>query len=106
MSVAGLLNQTIVIYGKTSYNAQGREVVGAGVSVSARVQPKTKNIMSPTGAILTIDAVIYVGPDTTVNVDDKLTYDGQTYKVYSKYRVAGFGGTINHLKLEVIKWQT
>ena len=106
MSLAGLLNQSIVIYTKSSYNSQGREVLGGVNTVRARVQPKSKNVMSPTGAILTIAAIAYVLPNTTVSVDDKVTYDSSAYKVYSKYPVADGQGTINHIKLELIRWQT
>lgn len=106
MSIAGLLNQTIVIYGKTSYNAQGREVVGSGVSVPARVQMTNKNVMGPNGAILTIAAKVDVGPNTTVNVDDKVTYAGQNFKVYTVYPVPGRLGTTHHKLLDLIRWQT
>ena len=102
----GLLNQTITIYGKTSYTAQGREVVGAGTSIQARFQAKQKNVMSPTGAIITIAATAYVAADTVVAIDDRVIYDSQTYKVYSKYKVADGQGNINHIKLDLLLWQT
>lgn len=105
MSVNELLNQTIVVYSKTSYNAQGREVVGSGVSVSARVQMVTKNVTTPTGAILTIIAKVFVGPDASVNVDDKITFSGQNFKVYNKYPSVGRLGQVHHYELQLIKWQ-
>lgn len=102
----GLFNQTITIYGKSSYNAQGREIVGSGVAVQARFQAKQKNVMSPTGAIITIAAIAYVASDTSVNIDDKVTYDGQTYKVYAKNKATDGQGNVNHIRLDLLKWQT
>lgn len=106
MSVLSLLNQTIVVYPKSSYSAQGREIVGGATNVRARVQAKNKNVMTPTGAILTIEAVVYILPTASVNVEDKVTYSGQTYKVYSKYPAVDGQGETNHYKLELIRWQT
>jgi len=102
----GLLNQTIIIYGKSSYNSQGREVVGSGVSVKARFQAKQKNIMLPTGATITISAIAYVASTISANIDDKVTYDSQTYKVFAKYKVPDSKGNTNHIKLDLLKWQT
>lgn len=106
MSLLGLLNQTIVVYPKSSYSAQGREVVGGGTNVLARVQAKHRNIMTALGAILTIEAVVYVAPSASINTEDKVTFSGQTYKVYSKYPVVDGQGETNHYKLELIRWQT
>ena len=101
MSVIGLFNQTILIYGKTSYNSQGREVLGSGVSVRARLQPKRKSIFLPNQEVIALAAIAYVPADTTVNIDDRVTYAGVNYKVFSKYPVPGGTGNIDHIKLEL-----
>lgn len=106
MSLHSLLNQTITVYPKTAYDAQGREVIGAPVLVKARFQPKQKTIMSPTGALVTIDAMCYVMPEEDIAIDYKVTYAGQTYKVYGKYPVADGAGITNHLQIQLIRWQT
>lgn len=105
MSFTGLLNQTLTIYPKTSYNAQGREVVGAGVDTKARVQETSKRRMLPNGNLITIDLVAYVPPDTTVETDYRADYSGQKYKVWSKYAAVKGNGATHHLKLELVKWR-
>lgn len=106
MSLNGLLNQTIVVYGKTSYNAYGREVVsGSATSVKARFQPQTKTRLLPNGAVLTIDAVAYVPANTTINVDDRVDVGTTRYKVLAKYPTPDGQGNTNHIKIELIKWQ-
>ena len=105
MSLAGLLNQTITLYSKSSYNEEGREVVGSGSSIKARVQITTKRKLLPNGSIVLIDAIAYVLADTTVSTDDKVSYDSVNYKVYGKYAAVGENGSVDHYKLELTKWQ-
>ena len=105
MSLIGLLNQTITIYAKSSYGADGREIVGAGVSVQSRFQATTKRKLLPNGSLLTIDAIVYVLSTITVNTDDKVSYNGSDYKVYGKYAAIDGAGQTNHFKLELIKWK-
>lgn len=104
MGLLGLLNQSLSVYSKSSYSADGREVVGSATTVLARFQAKTKNIMSPNGAVITIVAVAYVGPSAVIEVEDKVVYSGSNYKVYSKYPVPDGSGNINHFKLELTRW--
>lgn len=105
MSLQSLLNQSLVIQSRSAYNAQGREVLGATTTVLGRVQPKQKTIFSPTGELITIDAVAYLKPTTTVSIGDKITYSSESYKVYGKYSVPDGQGNVNHIKLNLIKWQ-
>ena len=104
MSVTDFFNQTITLYNKSSYDKFGKMVVGSGTSVDARVQEDTKNIVLTNGQIITIIATVYVGSSTTVSVNDMVTYDSTNYKVYTKYKTVDGDGTVNHIKLELIKW--
>lgn len=105
MSLIGLLNQTISIAGKSSYNSEGREIVGSGTSVKCRFQQTTKRRLMPNGNLQTIDAIVYVPGTTTVTTDDKVTYAAVTYKVFSIYAAINGQGNVDHYKLELIKWQ-
>lgn len=105
MALAGLLNQTITLYLKSSYNAYGREVVGSGTDYLARVQQTTKQKLSPTGSLITIDAIVYLDPSVSVNIDDRIAFDSQQYKVYGKYTAVDGAGKTNHIKLELVKWR-
>lgn len=105
MSLLGLLNQTINIYTKSSYNAYGREVVGTATEIHARVQAVTKQRLLPNGSIINILALAYVPSDTTVNIDDKVSYGGVDYKVFGKYATPDGTGTTSFIKLELVKWK-
>lgn len=111
MSLLGLLNQTITIYPVSSRSGDGREVFGTGVSVKARFQiPKRRNTMPRNidgkSTLIEIDAVAYVPSDTTVETDNKVTYESIDYKVVTKYAVPGMTGTTHHIRLELKKWQS
>ena len=104
MGLQGLLNQTITIYAKSSYNSEGREVVGAGSSIKCRFQQTTKRKLMPNGNLQTIDAIVYVPGDTSINTDDKVAFNSVNYKVFGKYAAVDGAGETNHIKLELIKW--
>lgn len=105
MSITGLLNQTITIQAKSGYGANGRETVGASVSVKGRVQLKAKRVLLPNGSTVTIDGVAYVPSTTTVDTDYKVTYLGVSYKVVARYAVPDQMGSTHHIKLELVKWR-
>lgn len=106
MSLLGLLNQTITIYAKSSYNTEGREVMGSGTSIKCRFQQTTKRKLLPNGNLQTIDAIVYVPSTTSINTDDKVTFGSTNYKVFGKYAAIDGKGQTNHLKLELIRWLT
>ena len=106
MSLNGLLNQTLSVYNKSSFDAYGREVVGTATDIKARVQQTTKQRLLPTGALITIEIVAYVKSDASVNVGDRIKYDSKYYKVYGRYAAVDDTGNVDHYKLELTKWQT
>ena len=105
MSLKSLFNQTLTFYAKSSYNSYGREIVGSAVSVKGRFQETTKRVLLPNGNLLTIDGIVYVPADTTVNTDDRMDYGGNKFKVYGKYSAVDGKGDTNHIKLHVVKWK-
>lgn len=105
MSLRGLLNQTITIYNKSSFNAEGREVVGSGIDYQARVQQTTKQKLLANGNLITIDLIVYIQPDATIEVGDRVAFDSVQYKVFGKYGAVDGSGKVNHYKLELTKWR-
>lgn len=109
--INGLLNQTVTIQPQSSYSEDGREVVGNAVTETWRVQPISKTIFSPRGALergslLTIDAIGYAPKTTVAEIDAKITVGSEVYKVYSKYPVPGRDGQTHHVKVQLLRWQT
>lgn len=105
MSIAKFFNQTITIYNKSSYNAYGREVVGTGTDIKARVQKQTSRKLLDNGNVVIIDGIVYLPAGTSVNTDDRIDYDGHKYKVYGRYEAVHGSGNTHHIKLEIIKWR-
>lgn len=106
MSISGLLNQKVTVYNKTGYNRYGRETVGSAGYVYARMQVGKKSKLLPNGQVQTVEAIAFVLPDTTIAVNDKVTYDSIDYKVADVSKMVDDTGTVNHLELSLIKWQT
>ena len=105
MSLSGLLNQNIVVYNKTGYSSSGREVQGGNTTVNCRFQAKTKQRLMPNGSLINILALVFLPAGTSINIDDKVTYSGYDYKVFSIENAVDGTGNTNHIEVELIKWQ-
>jgi hypothetical protein len=105
MSLKGLFRQTLTLYNQSSYDEYGNEVVGNGTTLRGRFQATTKQKLLPNGTLKNILAIAYVPSDTDVEIDDKITYDSVNYKVFGRYEAIDGNGKINHIKLELVKWQ-
>ena len=105
MAVTDLMNQSITIYGTSSYDKYGKIVVGSGTTLKARAQQTTKKRLLPNGDVITITLILYVPSSTTVAVDDKITFSSQSYKVFGKYVPVDGAGVTSHIKLECTQWQ-
>jgi len=105
MSVNNLLNQSVSLYSKASYGADGREVVGVATTVPARFVEGTKSRLLPNQQIVTIDALIYLKPDQSIEINDKVTYGSTNYKVHAIKVGRGLSGDAHHKTVEVKKWQ-
>lgn len=106
MSLASLFSQSIIIYNQSSYDEYGRTSVGSGTTSKARVQAKRKRIVLANGDVASIDAIAYVPSGTTVDEDDRVTYDSNDYKVLSAYPTPDGKGDTKFIRLELVKWQT
>lgn len=103
--IKGLLNQTISVQGKTGYDVFGRETHDTASNVKCRFQKSPIQRLLPNGSLITIEAVVYVADDADVDIDDRVTFDSEDYKVYGKYQAVDGLGNTNHYKLELTKWQ-
>lgn len=105
MSVTSLMNQSLTLYPKASYDRYGREVVGSGSSVICRFQATTKTKLLANGEIAQIEGIVYVPSTTTVEIDDKVTFNSKDFKVFGKYTAVDGDGVTNHIRLELIQWK-
>lgn len=105
MSLTGLLNQTVSLYTRTSYDRYGREVVGSSVDYYGRVQEVSKSKLLPNGQTIIISLIVYIKPTVSININDKITYNSVNYKVFSVTKPVDGSGVLHHIKLECTRWE-
>ena len=105
MSFTGLLQQTATVQNKSALDRYGRQIFGSSSTINCRFEKSNKTILLSNGETATIDGIIFVNNDTTVNTDDKITFGSDTYKVVNKNTVVLGNGRTHHIELEVVKWQ-
>jgi hypothetical protein len=106
LGLPGLLNQTVSIYNATGQDRHGDGAFGVATNVKARMVPKSRTILQPNGTVVQIDALCYVKPETNVNINDKLIYDSNTYKVTGKDAEVNRNGSTHHWTLKLALWRT
>ena len=109
MSLKSLMRQTITLYNRSGFDRYGKETVGAGTSVLARVQIVSKvrfhfSAQGSDAAEYVIAAIIYVPSATTVNEGDKITYNSVDYRVHGVTLSTDGQGDTAFKKLECTKW--
>lgn len=105
MSIHGLLNQTITITASTGSDAYGRSTFDTGSSIKSRFQRVTKQRLMANGDVILLEAIVYVMPNVSVSVNDKVTYQSTDYRVFSKNESVDGGGAVRLIKLELTKWE-
>lgn len=104
MSFASLLNQDITVYSKTARDRYGKETFGSGTSVKARFQHVRKSKVLATNEVLTIDAIVFLEGDVSIEMNDKISYGGINYKVVGRNSSVDGQGNVHHYELELQKW--
>ena len=102
MSYAGLLNQTLEIFAKTGNDFYGNQEVGAGVSVSARIETIAEEVIDSEGKQKIARSRIFLEPTVSIGVEDKVLLPSQTKTedVLKVERVID-SGTLHHLEVLV-----
>ena len=104
MTLATLLNQTATIYNHSGFDSYGRASFTTSSSIECRFQQINKRRLLPNGAVLTIDAKMWVLATQTIAIDDKVTYSGTDYKVISVNQAIEQTGSTHHISVELQKW--
>jgi len=104
MSIKGFFNQEITLYPKSSRNRYGRVVIGSGTDYNARFQKVSKSRLLPNGQTLLIAGIMYAKSGLSININDRVDYGTDYYKVWGKTEPVDGQGNVHHLKLELIKW--
>lgn len=105
MSLSSLQNQTVTHYSKGSYNIDGRAVVGAGTSIRARVEVKTRHLPLPNGQVKIVDALAFYPSTATVVMNDRVDYNGVKYKVVGISPAIDGDGNTHHIEVELTRYK-
>lgn len=106
MSITNLLRQSATIYPKSSYNKFGRDQSGTGTTVSCRFQNQTKTKILPNQQVVQLLGIFYFTGTTAISTEDRIVYNGTSYKAFSVNGFVDGRGTQRLLKVEVTAWQT
>lgn len=106
MSLASLLNQTVIISQGGGPNKYGKHTFAAGVSYAARFERTTKVIRSAQKEDEPIDGIVFIGPSATFDIGDKLVFDSVDYRIMTKSEIVDGAGAIRHRELMVQRWNT
>lgn len=104
MSFAHLRNQSVTVYSKTGLDRYGKETVGTGTAYDVRHQDVSKTIFIRTGETIQILAIEYFPPEAVVEINDRVVYDGVSYKVWAKQYARGMNGRAHHIKVQLTQW--
>lgn len=105
MAIQDYFNQTFTVYTKASRNVYGEPSFSAGSSFKGRLQEGEEFKKEFNGETETVmaDAVTYVSPSLSINVEDILqTSDGTRYSILDIYEARN-KTSVHHKKLMLRK---
>lgn len=105
MNIARLLKQSCTIYNSTGTDKYGKATAGSGTAADCRFERRSKNVLDIQGEQTTIHAVVFLKPDVSVSIGDRLDYNSQTYKVITIADQVNGRGVAHHKELGVQLWR-
>lgn len=105
MALNTLLNQSILLENPTgTRDLHGKRGLAASQSIRARFERTYKTIVTETREKEPIHGVVFVPPDTDVEIGARVTYQGVHFRVVSRMDQVGRSGALNHKELFVQLW--
>lgn len=106
MSVKRFLKHTLSVENPTgTTDRHGDDSFAAAVDVPARVERKFRVLVDKDKNRHPIHMTAIIGPDSTVQRNARVTYDGQVYRVYDSNDAPGRSGAIHHYELLCQHWE-
>ncbi len=106
MSLQNLMAQQATIYPKTGYNKFGRDQEAVGTVYRCRFQNQTKTRILPNQQVVQLVGVFYFMGTVNINAEDRIIFNGLSYKAFGVNGSVDGRGTQRLVKVEVTKWQT
>lgn len=94
--IGALLNNTVTLTPRTGRNKFNEASFGTAVTSRARFESVNKIVKGPQGEDIGCDAQVFLPSDVTPTVEDKLEFEGVTYRIVTIDRAVGRPGTTHH----------
>lgn len=105
MSLASLLRQTAQYEDPNGgQNRQGDRTLGTAIQMKVRVERTNKTIVTAEREREPIDAIIFAGPDESISIGGRFTYEGTQFRVMRLSDVVGANGRRHHWEVEAQLW--
>lgn len=102
--ILGNLNQTITLSGSDVQDKFGKTSYSSGTDYLCRFQKVTKNIVTAQNELTPISAIVFLGPDTVVDIGYKAIFGTSDYKVMSVEPMIDRYGRTRHYELSLQEW--
>lgn len=104
MNVDHLLQQTCTISVAGAQDRFGKKGFSDGVDYACRFQQTSRIMRKPNGEKAPIVGIIWLASTALVNIDDKLEFLGDPYRVMMISPMIDGTGATRHLELMVSNW--
>jgi hypothetical protein len=106
MNVDHLLRQTCVVYTAGAQDRFGKNEYGTGVSYACRFQSTSRIIKDQKGEKTPIVAVFTLAASAVVSINDKVVFNGESYRVMMFDPAIDGRGITRHYKMSVSRWNS
>ena len=91
------MNEQVTIQAKSTLGADGRPTWATGVAVWSRVVDKSGVLRKDGGREYAYDRTVYLLPDVSISLGDRVTYGSATHEVVDVRVVKDIGGRADHI---------
>lgn len=103
MPISSYLNQKATRKAQTSVDQFGKVTTDAGTDFKCRAQGSKSKVINADGQEVTADLEMWVGPNQSMNTNDKITFESKNYSVAKIEDKRNISGRTNHKKLLLLE---
>lgn len=100
--IESYLNQIVKKNVTKGYDLYGEQEKANPIHISCRIQSSSKKFYSIAGVEFTADAEMWTKPNESINTDDLITWEQNTYRIIRIDDKRGVSGMGNHKKAYLV----
>lgn len=102
-----LLQQTATVYDTKTIDRYGRDSWSDSRNIAVSVRYKDIYENQDNTSIKTADTIFYIdGDDSAIRINNRIDYDGNSYKITKIIKNRNGIGEVNHTTVESLTWNT